>query len=729
MSAARLGRCLSIGIALLAPVRVDAADVTLWHAWRGEERAALETLAARWTAAHPDAPLRATFVPYDALAGKIEAAVPRGNGPDLFVYAHEKAGTWAARGLTLPVAPTPGALPVAAAALADGERARGWPLAAKALALYRDRARVPDAPADTDALRTAARRWTRPASGTAPAQWGLAMETTSAYAVAPWLHGFGGGVSDGARLRFRRPENVAALGFVHALAREVVAPELSGAMLVRSFDDGRAAMAISGPWMLGELRARDAGGVDWAVSPLPVVRATGRPAAPWATVETLFLAREGPDARAVGAWLAGEESAAWRARAGRQVVARQGVGYDDPALAAFSAALEHAVPMPVDAVFALHWEPLARALRRLSRGDAGPEAVLAQADTDVAVLARPPPAPVAPAPWLAGTALLAAAGLAYGARGAWRARSEMARAAHAYAWMAPALAGVGLLVVLPFLVGAAVAFFETDGTSWTFVGATHFLDILLARDWGLASPLSLWRTLAVTLLWTAANLVLHVVLGVALALLLREPWVRLRGVFRALLVLPWAIPSYLTAMVWKGLFHREMGAVNAILAAFGVPAVGWFDRFATAFAANLATNAWLGFPFMMVTTLGALQAMPRELEEAAVLDGATGAQRLRHVILPQLAPALLPAIVLGSVWTFNAFNVIYLVSGGEPDGTTDILVSQAYRWAFSRGHRYGYAAAYGMLIFGMLVLYGRGVGRLLGGGVAGGAPPAREDKA
>ncbi len=131
----------------------------------------------------------------------------------------------------------------------------------------------------------------------------------------------------------------------------------------------------------------------------------------------------------------------------------------------------------------------------------------------------------------------------------------------------------------------------------------------------------------------------------------------------------------------------------------------------------------------MVTTLGALQAMPRELEEAAVLDGATRTQRLRHVILPQLAPALLPAIVLGSVWTFNAFNVIYLVSGGEPDGTTDILVSQAYRWAFSRGHRYGYAAAYGMLIFGVLVLYGRGVGRLLGGGVAGGAPPARGGKA
>jgi arabinogalactan oligomer/maltooligosaccharide transport system permease protein len=725
----RVGWGLAVVFCMTAAGSAHAGEVTLWHAWRGEERAALETLATRWTLAHPDAPLRATFVPYDALAGKIEAAVPRGNGPDLVVYAHEKAGDWGARRLVLPVAPTPGALPVAAAALADGDRAWGWPLAAKALALYRDRSRVPDPPADTEALWAAARRWTRPPSAGEPARWGLAMESTSAYAVAPWLHGFGGGVTLDGGLRFARPENVAALGFVHALAREVMAPELSGAMLVRSFDEGRAAMAVSGPWMLGELRSPQSGGVDWAVSPLPVVRATGRPAAPWATVDAVFLTREGPEARAVGAWLAGPEAAAVRARDGRQVVAQRGVTYDDPALASFAAALDHAVPMPTDARFALHWEPLARALRRLSRGDAGPEAVLAQADTDVAVLTRPPPAPVAPGPWIAAVAGLATVGAGWAARAAWRARGAIARAAHAYAWLAPALAGVGLLVVLPFCVGAAVAFFETDGASWTFVGATHFLDILLARDWGLTSPLSAWRTLLVTVAWTVANLVLHVTLGVALALMLREPWVRLRGAFRALLVLPWAIPSYLTAMVWKGLFHREMGAVNALLALFGVPAVGWFDRFATAFAANLATNAWLGFPFMMVTTLGALQAMPRELEEAAVLDGATRAQRLRHVILPQLAPALLPAIVLGSVWTFNAFNVIYLVSGGEPDGTTDILVSQAYRWAFSRGHRYGYAAAYGMLIFGVLALYGRGVGRLLGGGVAGGAPPARGGKA
>ena len=117
---------------------------------------------------------------------------------------------------------------------------------------------------------------------------------------------------------------------------------------------------------------------------------------------------------------------------------------------------------------------------------------------------------------------------------------------------------------------------------------------------------------------------------------------------------------------------------------------------------------------MMVVTLGALQSIPRDLEEAAEVDGADGWQRFRHVTLPLLQPALLPAVVLGSVWTFNMFNIIYLVSGGEPDGSTEILISQAYRWAFTRGHRYGYASAYAVIIFGVLVLYGRVANRLAG---------------
>ena len=177
---------------------------------------------------------------------------------------------------------------------------------------------------------------------------------------------------------------------------------------------------------------------------------------------------------------------------------------------------------------------------------------------------------------------------------------------------------------------------------------------------------------------------------------------------------PWAVPNYITALIWKGMFHQQFGAVNYVLGTVGVEKVSWWSDVSTAFIANVTTNTWLGFPFMMVVTLGALQAIPRDLEQAAEVDGANAVQRFVHVTLPLLKPALLPAVVLGSVWTFNNFNIIYLVSGGEPDGSTEILISEAYRWAFTRGHRYGYAAAYAVLIFGVLVAWSQATKRMLG---------------
>jgi arabinogalactan oligomer/maltooligosaccharide transport system permease protein len=206
--------------------------------------------------------------------------------------------------------------------------------------------------------------------------------------------------------------------------------------------------------------------------------------------------------------------------------------------------------------------------------------------------------------------------------------------------------------------------------------------------------------------------VLHVSIGLVLGIALARPFVRLRAIYRVLLILPWAVPSYVTALAWKGMFHRQFGAVNAILVAVGAEPVSWFAKFSTAFTANVATNVWLGFPFMMVVVMGALTSIPKDVLEAAEVDGATRWQTFRLVTLPLLRPTLLPAVVLGSVWTFNMFNVVFLVSGGEPDGTTDILVSEAYRWAFARNAQFGYAAAYAVIIFGLLALMSRLLGKI-----------------
>lgn len=274
----------------------------------------------------------------------------------------------------------------------------------------------------------------------------------------------------------------------------------------------------------------------------------------------------------------------------------------------------------------------------------------------------------------------------------------------AYAYVAPALVGMGVLVLVPFALGLGLAFTTFHEGQFTFVGLANFVEILGGGGRPFWAPLSFYFTLAVTLLWTLANITLHVGIGLGLALLLKDPDLRFKGLYRVLLVVPWAVPNYITALIWKGMFNKQYGLINEVLGGLGIEPVGWFSTFWKAFAANLTTNTWLGFPFMMVVALGALQSIPKDLLEAAEVDGASRWDRFRHITLPLLKPALFPAVILGSIWTFNMFNIIYLVSGGQPEGATDILITEAYRQAFERD-RYGYAAAYSVLIFLILLVY------------------------
>ena len=275
----------------------------------------------------------------------------------------------------------------------------------------------------------------------------------------------------------------------------------------------------------------------------------------------------------------------------------------------------------------------------------------------------------------------------------------------AYLYVTPAVLGMLVLVLVPFIFGLTLGFFNHCEGKFQFVGLHNFIEILSGGGAPLTHPINFYFTLGVTILWTTVNVMLHTSIGLALALLLRDPLLRFKGIYRMLLIIPWAIPNYITALMWKGMFHQQYGAVNQVLRLIGLSPVSWFSSFWTAFTANVVTNTWLGFPFMMVVCLGALQSIPRDLYEAAEVDGAGKWTMFRTITWPLIQPALLPAVILGSIWTFNMFNVIYLVSGGEPGGSTDILITEAYRWAFIRYERYGLAAAYATLIFVILIGY------------------------
>lgn len=285
----------------------------------------------------------------------------------------------------------------------------------------------------------------------------------------------------------------------------------------------------------------------------------------------------------------------------------------------------------------------------------------------------------------------------------------------AYAYVAPALIGMLALAFFPFFYGFILSFTDTtllnQGASWSdrWVGFANYASILgdfnFGGDGAAFNYQNFYWTLGVTIIWTASNVVLGVAIGLGMALLLNIKGLRGVAIYRTLLILPWAIPNYITALTWKGMFHPQFGSINQAIQAFGGQPVQWFDAVGPSFITGLATNVWLSFPFMMVVALGALQAVDEDMYEAARIDGASPWQQFWHITLPSLRPALLPAVIVSVVWTFNMFNVIYLVSAGQPSGANEILVTRAYRIAFEE-YRYGYAAAYSVVIFLILLIYG-----------------------
>jgi arabinogalactan oligomer/maltooligosaccharide transport system permease protein len=692
---------------LFLPVSAVAAPMTVWHSYRGAEEAALLE-ASRVYTEETDVVVKMIAVPFGAFDAKVETAIPRGNGPDAFIAPQGSLGKWSKMGLLAPIdVLVPEQLPVTTQATQFDGVQYGVPLAFKSLLLLYNPTLVQTPPTTTDELLALAKRLRDPARG----EYGLAWQAAEPYFHAPFMFGAGAQTHVSGAVTLDTPEHAVAYGLTQSLsAYGPTRP--TGERVGQLYDEGKVAVVISGPWFVAD-RTRPI-----VAAPLPVVSSTGTPARPYLTVDAAFLTAGGDNvsvSRAFLLWLAGPKGAAIRANIGGQAVSHTGTPSADPIIQALAKQAEVAVPLPMSQDIAAVWESMGRALRRVQRGSTTPEGAAEEAQIYFNALNRPSPTAANPTPYLIGLGLLVLALFWRLYRGFTRGGlRKYRRFLGDYLWIAPAGIAVFTLVAVPFLLGASVAFFTHDAGTWTFVGLRNFGDILLSRDWPVHHPMSFFYTLGVTVLWTVTNVALHLGIGMSLALALREPWVRSRGLLRALLILPWAVPNYITALIWRTMFDAQYGAINAILSLLLARPVetDWFASFSLAFTANLVTNTWLGFPFMMVVTLGALSAIPGDLEEAAEIDGASYWQRLRLVVLPVLKPALMPAIILGSVWTFNMFNVIYLVSGGEPDGGSEILISEAYRWAFSRGNRYGYAAAYAVLIFGVLWLYSKLTARL-----------------
>jgi arabinogalactan oligomer / maltooligosaccharide transport system permease protein len=271
--------------------------------------------------------------------------------------------------------------------------------------------------------------------------------------------------------------------------------------------------------------------------------------------------------------------------------------------------------------------------------------------------------------------------------------------------MTPVLLVMAVIVFYPLLVGVFQTFTNIDATNqgtrfkpptWEFVGLQNYIDILTGESTKFY-PVLVW-----TVVWTVVNVFFHYTIGLGLALALNQKF-RGRTTYRLILLLPWAVPAYITAISWLFIFNGEYGLLNNILGVFGLPSVSWLSTWPWYYIMPIIVNVWLGIPFMMVVLLGGLQSIPGDLYEAAQMDGASPTQSFWNITLPQLKSVSTTVILLGSIWTFNIFVVIFFITGGGPGGKTEILVTYTYN-GFTLG-QYAIAATYGVLIFSLLLVF------------------------
>jgi multiple sugar transport system permease protein len=265
----------------------------------------------------------------------------------------------------------------------------------------------------------------------------------------------------------------------------------------------------------------------------------------------------------------------------------------------------------------------------------------------------------------------------------------------------PAVLLLATVVALPILRVLQLSLSRAelrDGIVIRWAGLEQF-----ARLW---QDLRWWTALRNTAVFTAASVALEMVLGVAFALLLHQRF-RGRGSVRALVMLPWALPTAVMALAWAWIFNDSFGVLNDLLGRLGLleRPVAWLGGPATAMLAMVTADVWKTTPFVMLIVLAGLQGIPGQVLEAARVDGLSAWQRFRRVVLPLLAPSLLVALAFRAVQAFAAFDLPYVMTGGGPGGATETVSLYAYQNYF-RYLEFGYGSAIvvqGVLLAGLLV--------------------------
>lgn len=269
---------------------------------------------------------------------------------------------------------------------------------------------------------------------------------------------------------------------------------------------------------------------------------------------------------------------------------------------------------------------------------------------------------------------------------------------------APGLALLAAVVVYPLITALITAFYKQSlvEPGREFIGLQNIIDVLTG-DFA--------RLLGQTMVFTLGTTLFPFIVGFALALALNT---KIRGakVLRGLMLIPWLIPGVVVSFLWMWIFNGNYGVLNALLEGIGIidEPQAWLAHPGTAMAAVIVAKTWQSFPWMMVMLLAGLQTVPPELHEAAEIDGAGTVRRFFSITVPQMGGIIGLVLLLEFIWNFQHFDIIYVLTGGGPAGSTQTFATAVYETAFD-GFDLGHAGALGLLwmilLMGLVVVYVR----------------------
>jgi trehalose/maltose transport system permease protein len=277
-----------------------------------------------------------------------------------------------------------------------------------------------------------------------------------------------------------------------------------------------------------------------------------------------------------------------------------------------------------------------------------------------------------------------------------RASAAAARRREAALFVVPLLAALAAVAGWPLARTIWLSFTDATltGGDHDFIGLANYAFLLEDPDW--------WRAVRNTLVFAAISVALETALGLAIALVL-DAQIRLRGVLRAAVLVPWAIPTVVSAQLWAWMLHDQYGVINEVLLAFGLMDAprAWLADRTLAMASVIAVDVWKTTPFMVLLLLAALQTVPRELHEAAMVDGAGAIRRFLVVTLPAIRPALLVAVIFRTLDALRIFDLIYVMVGNASATATMAVYARQHMVDFQDT---GYGSAASTVLFAVIAL-------------------------